>query len=113
MTQSDEDFREEYKPLQIPAAYQTGDTQENKILYALAQLGQGTAANVIDKLEELEPGIIDEQLTAITPQVLKHLYEKGLLNGVDLHGEMHYNLSKITHPNAGSIDPKLLAPGLD
>lgn len=113
MSQSDEDFREEYKPLQIPAAYHTGDTQENKILYALAQLGEGNSEEVISKLEELEPGIGDEQLTAITPQVLKHLYEKGLLNGVDIQGEMRYNLSKITHPNDGSVDPELLAPGLD
>lgn len=113
MTRSDEDFREEYKPLQIPAAYHLDDTQENKIIYALAHLGTGTDAEVVDKLEELEAGIKSEQLIAITSQVLTHLYEKGLIKGEDIRGEMHYNLSKITRPNEGSVDPELLAPGLD
>ncbi|MGV8878954.1 MAG: hypothetical protein ACOH2A_07980 [Sphingobacteriaceae bacterium] len=113
MTQSDEDFREEYKPLQIPAAYHADDTQENKIIYALAQLGSGTDAEVVDKLASLETGIKSEQLIAMTDQVLQHLYEKGLIKGEDIHGEMHYNLSKVTQPNEGSVDPDLLAPGLD
>lgn len=113
MTQSDEDFREEYKPLQIPAAYHPDDTQENKIIYALAQLSTGTDAEVVDKLQSLEAGIKSEQLIAITDQALKHLYEKGLIKGEDIQGEMHYNLSKVTQPNEGSVDPDLLAPGLD
>jgi hypothetical protein len=113
MALSDEEFREEYKPLHIPAAYHPDDTQENKIIYALAQLGEGTATGVIAKLEELEPGIKDDQLTAITKQVLSNLYDKGLLKGEEVNGDMHYDLSKITHANDGEVDPELLAPGLD
>ncbi len=64
MALSDEEFREEYKPIQIPSAYFTDDTQENKIIFALSELGEGTAAEVIGKLEELEPNIKDEQLIA-------------------------------------------------
>ena len=113
MALTDEEFREEYKPLQIPAHYDAADTQENKIIYALAQLGEGTVTDVIAKLEILEPGITDEQLTAITKHVLTHLYDKGLLKGTDEHGAMRYNLSKITQANDGAVDPDLLAPGLD
>jgi hypothetical protein len=113
MELSDEDFREEYKPLHIPAAYHPDDTQENKVIYALAQLGEATANEVIDKLEELETGIKNQQLIAFTNKVLTDLYDKGLLKGEEIQGEMHYNLSKITHANDGDVDPDLLAPGLD
>jgi predicted transcriptional regulator len=106
MTLSDEDFREEYKPLYIPSAYNQDDTQQNKIIYALAQLGEATAKEVINKLEELEAGIKNEQLVAITKEVLTHLYDKGLLKGEERKGEMHYNLSKITQANEGSVDPE-------
>jgi hypothetical protein len=113
MTQSDEDFREEFKPLHIPAHFLAEDTQENKIIYALAQAGEGSAAQVIEKLEKLQPGIKDEQLVAITKQVLSHLYDKGLIRGREINGEMHYDLAKITHENEGEVNPDLLAPGLD
>jgi hypothetical protein len=33
---------EEYKPLQVLAHYDTADTQENKMIFSLAQLGEGT-----------------------------------------------------------------------
>jgi predicted transcriptional regulator len=113
MIQSDEDFREEFKPLHIPSHYLTEDTQENKIIYALAQSGEGSAAQVIAKLEQLEPGIKDDQLVAITKTVLSHLYDKGLIRGREINSEMHYDLAKITHENDGEVNPDLLAPGLD
>jgi len=113
MTATDQDFRDEFKPIHIPTSYHPSDTQENKIIYALAQLGDATADDVVSKLEEIEPGVKDEQLKAITCKVLDTLYEKGLLKGTDQGGIMHYNLSKITHANDGAVDPDLLAPGLD
>lgn len=113
MIQSDEDFREEFKPLHVPAHFLEEDTQENKIIYALAQAGEGSAAQVIAKLVELQPGIKDEQLVAITKQVLLHLYDKGMIRGREINGEMHYDLAKITRENDGEVNPDLLAPGLD
>ena len=35
MTLNEEESREEYKPLYIPAHYEQADTQENKIVYKL------------------------------------------------------------------------------
>jgi len=113
MKLTDEEFREEYKPLYIPAHYQQADTQENKIVYALAQLGEGTVADVLDKLEELEPNIHSEQFTALAKQVLARLHDKGLIKGEDRQGQMCYNLGKITEANKGAVNPGLLAPGLD
>src|ERR1700758_5011512 len=108
MELTDEEFREEYKPLYIPAHYEQADTQQNKIVYALAQLGEGSVADVIKKLEELEPNVTSEQLTVMTQKVLTGLYDKGLIKGEDRHGAMHYNLGKITEPNKGSVNPDLL-----
>jgi hypothetical protein len=105
MTLSDQEFHNEYKPLQIPSGYFPDDTQENKIIYALAELGEGTTAEVTSKLEELEIGNEHADFAVITNNVLTHLYDKGLLNGRDKDGEIHYNLSKITQANDGKVDP--------
>lgn len=113
MTLSDEQFREEFKPLQIPAAFSAEDSQENKILYALALLEEATATEVADKLEELQPGIKNEQLIESTSEYLEQKFRKGLLNGGKKDGKMFYNLSKVTKANDGSVDPELLLPGVD
>ena len=113
MTVSDDSFREEFKPLVIPASYGSADTQESKIIFALAQLGQGSTRDVVARLEELEPGSSDSQLSALTEYVLSGYFDKGLIKGTEVGGEMHYNLSKITEANEGEVNPDLLAPGLD
>jgi predicted transcriptional regulator len=102
MKLSDEEFREEYKPLHIPSHFDQQDTQQNKAIYALAQIGEGTADNVLKELETLQPGLVNEQLTALVKTILANLFEKGLLKGEEHNGQMHYNLSKITEANDGS-----------
>ena len=110
---TDEEFREEYKPIQVPAHYDAADTQQDKMIFALAQIGEGTAGDVIAELETLEPGVINEQSKAFINVTLKKLFETGHLTGSEKNGEMHYNLSKITQANDGGTNPDLLAPGLD
>lgn len=102
MKLSDEEFREEYKPLHIPSHFEVQDTQQNKAIYALAQIGEGTADGVLKELETLQPGIVNEQITALVKTILADLFDKGLLKGEEHHGQMHYNLSKITEANDGS-----------
>jgi len=102
MKLSDEEFREEYKPLHIPSHFDQQDTQQNKAIYALAQIGEGTADNVLKELETLQPGIVNEQVTALVKTILADLFDKGLLKGEEHNGQMHYNLSKITEANDGS-----------
>ena len=113
MTLTDEQFREEFKPLQIPAAFSVDDSQEDKILYALAVLEEATATEVADKLEELQPGSKNEQLLETTSEYLEQQFRKGLLNGGEKDGETVYNLSKVTRANEGGVDPDLLLPGVD
>lgn len=109
---NDEQFNDAFT-LHIPPAYNTEDTQKNKIIFALASLGEGTVNEVVAKLEDLEPGITSEQLTAMTNIVLKELYDKGLIKGSETNGEMHYDTSKMLKPNEGAVNVGLLDPDKD
>jgi hypothetical protein len=113
MILTDEEFREEYKPLQVPSHYDEADTTQNKMIFALAEIGDGTAEDVIAELEKLEPGITDQQNRVFVNITLASLYDHGHLTGSEKNGQMHYNLSKITQANDGATDPDLLSPGLD
>lgn len=113
MSLTDEEFREEYKPLQVPAHYDSADTLKNKMIFALAEIGDGTDEDVIIELERLEPGLADEQNRAFVTTTLATLFDHGHLTGSEKEGRIHYNLSKITRANDGATNPDLLAPGLD
>lgn len=113
MTISDQQFREEFKPLHIPSHYDGDDTEQNKIVFALARIGQGTADDVTDELVSLDGTINKEYFKDASSTILKHLFDKGLIKGDEIDGQTHYNLSKITRANDGEVDPDLLAPGLD
>ena len=110
MSTSDQDFREEFKPLHIPSSYNENDSEEDRVIFALANLGEGSAEEVSSKLKEF--GSADIRPERIE-ELLHHFYDKGLLKGNEESGTLVYNLSKITDPNKGYVDPDLLAPGLD
>jgi hypothetical protein len=113
MSMTDESFREAFKPLHIPAHYADSKNDQDKVVYALAQLGEATPGAIVAKLSQIDPAIHTEQFTAIAGSVLNNLYDKGLIKGLKIGGQMHYDLSKITQANDGAINPDLLAPGLD
>ena len=104
MSLTDEEFREEYKPLYVPAHYDAADTQQNKVIFALAQIGEGRADDVIHKLSQMENAAMDEQGRVFVQSTLKLLFEQGHLTGAEKDGEMHYNLNKITQPNDGRAE---------
>ena len=113
MALSDEQFREEFKPLQVPPAYPENGNFEDKILFALAACGEGGVSQVCDKLAELEPRLKKAELSEKVNEYLDLQFDKGLINGGTRNGKQYYNLNKITHANEGAVDPDLLAPGLD
>jgi hypothetical protein len=113
MSISDDSFRDAFKPLHIPAHYKDAVTDEHKVIFALAQIGQGSAGEVASKLKEADSTIDEERFIAIAASVLDGLFEKGLIRGVDRNGEKYYDLSKVTEANNGAVNPDLLAPGLD
>jgi hypothetical protein len=109
MNLSAENFREQYQPLHVPAHYDINASDRDKVAYALAQIGEASAADVQQELNRNEPKI-DQHLA---DEILNQLYDKGLIKGESRAGHLIFNLSKITHANGGSINSGLLAPGLD
>jgi hypothetical protein len=113
MSISDESFREAFKPLHIPAHYQDANNDQDKVVYALAQLGQGSADDVTAKLAQLDNSLIIETFTPVAASILNNLFDKGLIKGALIAGKTHYDLSKITEANDGAVNPDMLATGLD
>ena len=106
---TDENFRKEYQPLHIPSHYDINSAAQDKVVYVLAQLGEGSAKDVQDALarneQDIPPGL--------AAGILMDLFDKGLIKGKERQGQLYFNLSKITHSNEGAIDPQALTPGLD
>lgn len=113
MELTDEQFREQYRPLHIPASFEQADTVTDQIVFALADLGEATADEVIRHLEELQPVDNSKQLIAEVRQLLTQLYNNGQIAAKEKDGDLVYNLHKITEANSGAVNPDLLAPGLD
>jgi len=110
---TDEEFREAYKPMHVPAAYADAHTLTEKVVFALADLGEGSAEAIIGHLEKLEPQAQAKPLIAGVREILADLYENGRIAATEKEGTLIYNLHKITKANDGAVDPDLLAPGLD
>ena len=102
---TDDAFNEEFKPLHIPSAYHAADSWKDKTVFALAEIGAGTAGDVADKLMELDAGLDKTETLKETTAVLTALFNKGLIKGTQLHHGMMYNLSKILIQNSGSTRP--------
>src|ERR1700761_3561751 len=102
---TDEQFREQYRPLRVPAAYNNHLAMRDKVIFALADLGEGTAVQVSRRLGELEGEAAPKTLAAAAQQILAELYRKGFLAGNEEEGSLVYNLHKITQANGGSTDP--------
>jgi hypothetical protein len=102
-------FREQFKPVHVPAHFEDAGNLQDKVIFALAEIGEGTADAVSRKLEELEAGGPNNEVH----HLLSELYDKGLIAGHEQDGGLVYNLHKITEANDGAVDPDLLAPGLD
>lgn len=98
----DELFHDEYKPVVVPAHFKADDTWRNKVLFALAEIGEGTAQQTGHKLYELEHELPQAEQQKQAHQILTSLFDKGLIKGhQNKDGEMTYNLSKMTETNTG------------
>lgn len=109
MSKSDQEFREEFKPLQIPPSFEKAEGLEQQTIFLLAKLGEAGAVEVNEAYQSETGQAMPEEISAI----LGNLYEKGLIKGINSENGIVYNLSKITEPNRGYVDPEALAPGLD
>lgn len=110
---TDKEFREEYKPLQVPAHFDAEAPIADQTLYALGQLGSATADEVAGKLMDLHNDEAGKDLIAGVHLILTEWHTKGLIAATDDEGGLRYSLQKITEANDGHVNPDLLAPGLD
>lgn len=108
MNRQDELFNEAHKPLHVPANYDEKDTLQNQLIFALAEIFKGSVHTIAAKLAELKNSDRDEPDLVLYENILKDLFDKGLIKGSEQDGEMVYNLSKETHSHQGNINPKLL-----
>jgi DNA-binding PadR family transcriptional regulator len=66
-------------PLLIPGQYRENDSEENKVIYALSQIGEGSAEDVGIKISELDRSIEPGGFSHMAEPVLRNLCNKGLI----------------------------------
>lgn len=54
MNKADQSFNDNFKPVAPPSTYTADASWQDKVLFALAQIEEGTAADVAEKLVELD-----------------------------------------------------------
>jgi len=96
-------FREQFKPVHVPASFDKATSLQDKVVFALAEINEGSADAVSRKLEDLEPKAPAQEVIADVHEILTALFEKGLIAGHEIDGGLVYNLHKITHANGGSV----------
>lgn len=111
---NDEEFREKFQPLQVPAHFDPQAPVTEQTLYALAQLGEAGADEVVAKLKELQgSGAVAKPMISGVHETLTSWYDKGLIAGRESNGNLLYNLQKITEANDGKIYSESRPKGLD
>ena len=91
-----------FEPIHVPYRYDEQETAEHKVTFALGQLGEATAAETVNKLQQVNAA---EKITEDEAEkILKELFDQGLIKAEKHEGKFHYNLSKILKPNAGRTD---------
>jgi hypothetical protein len=104
MNSPDQPFLNEYKPLHVPHLYDAAACVQSNVVYALAQLGEATAAEVAVKLSALEPATNSFTHQKNAEDILNYLFNKGLIKANNKGGNVAYNLSKIREQNSGKAD---------
>jgi len=110
---NDEQFRELHQPLHVPAHFNPEGKLADNVVFALADIGEGTAADIIKHFNQLHGTPAENEVLEQINELLGFWDKNGLITTNQKNGECYYNLHKITQQNSGSVNPRLLAPGLD
>lgn len=90
------------RPLQVPAKHDPKASLDDRVVFALADIGRGTAKHVAERLAELKDA--DADIDAVE-SILERLFDKGLVNGTENRNGRVYDLAKVTRPHRGHVDP--------
>src|SRR6478609_612770 len=110
---NDEQFRELHQPLHVPAHFEPDGKLADRVVFSLADIGEGSAQDIINHFNELQQTPADDKVIEQINELLGFWDKNGLVTTNQQNGECYYNLHKITRQNSGSVNPRLLAPGLD
>jgi predicted transcriptional regulator len=91
-----------FEPIHVPYKYNEQDSAEQKLIFALGQLGEGTVNEIVTKLKQVNPNEEIAETEAAT--ILEDLYDQGLIKAEHHENQLSYNLSKIVKPNTGTTD---------
>ena len=89
---ADKEYSRQDGALRVVDNYSQATTDGEKVVFALARLGKGTADEVVRFFEVLEPGAEHKPVIATVHQILTHLYTEGLIGGSEESGDLVYNL---------------------
>lgn len=101
---NDQEFHEKFQPLQVPANFNADAAVTEQTLYALGQLGEATADEIVSKIKSLHGGDSSKLMISGIHEALAGWYERGLLGGTEENGDLKYNLHKITEANSGKVE---------
>lgn len=76
----------------IPSNYSEAATIQDKVLFALSDLEQGTAVSIIQRLEQLEPAADTKALIAAAHEALANLHQHNLIIAEPANGDLVYRL---------------------
>lgn len=96
MKYSNENSRQRYPTLNVPAHFDPAGSSQDQVVFALAQIGAGSAEEVIRELTK-------HQSSVDPVPYLKVLFDKGLILGTKAQGTMRYGLAKITRTGNDSL----------
>jgi len=98
------------KPLNVPANFVKEASLQDRVVFVLAYLRNAGAEEVAAELVSRDGKHKSEYEEERVAKLLKSLYDTGLVNGKEIGEKVIYNLSKITSPNTGKVDPEDLTP---
>jgi len=80
--------------LQIPSDFKEAKNIQDRVLFALAKIGEGTADKISRELEALAPEMPDKQVIAGVHKVLTDLHTNGLIAAREKEGTLIFSLNK-------------------
>ncbi|TSJ41034.1 hypothetical protein FO440_14975 [Mucilaginibacter corticis] len=78
----------------IPSDFKEAKTIQERVLFALARLGEGTADKISRELEALAPEIPDKEVIAGVHKVLTDLHTQGRIGASEKEGTLIFSLNK-------------------
>lgn len=92
MNSTNRSFFEACNNTQSPNKFARVSCTQDKVIFALAELKQGTVADITEKLSQFEPSVNAYTHQKNASEVLDYLFARGMVKITKQNGELSYNL---------------------